>query len=108
MKKLSCMTITLIALAVITAPALIAGDTDLPEGQAKVDIAISGMSCGACCTKVESAVASLEGVVNVKADYKASVASVVYEPEKVNVETIVNTINTKTSFKAKAPDTKSS
>ena len=95
--------LTLLGLAVLflASPALVAGEEgELPEGQAEASISITGMTCGKCCTKVETAVAELDGVVKVKADYQENVATVVYETEKVDVATIVETINTKTSFKA--------
>ena len=69
---------------------------------------VTGMTCGSCCSKVETAVAKMDGVVKVKADYAKGVAMVIYEPEKVEVAKIVETINTKTSFKASAPKEKSS
>ena len=98
-----------LAVLVLSFSALVAGDKEeLPEGQAKAEISITGMTCGACCTKVETALASLDGVVKVKADYGANVARVVYETEKVDVDTIVETINTKTSFKAEAPEEETS
>jgi copper chaperone CopZ len=40
--------------------------------------------------------------VDVKADYEKGIATVTYEKDKVDVKQIVETINTKTSFKAKA------
>jgi copper chaperone/Cu+-exporting ATPase len=93
----------IIALLVLASPASFAGEKEaLPEGQAMASISISGMTCGGCCTKVESAVAELDGVVKVKADYENKVAMVVYETDKVDVDTIVETINTKTGFKAEA------
>jgi copper chaperone CopZ len=50
-------------------------------------------------------VAELDGVIKVKADYEKNVAMVVFEKDKVDVNTIVKTINEKTSFKAEAPKT---
>ena len=82
------------------------GKPALPEGQAQVQLAISGMTCGACCTKVETAAKELAGVVDVKADYQKGQATVTYETAKVNVDKIVSTINEKTSFKAKAEEKK--
>ena len=103
MKKLAIISL---AAAFLFVPTLFAGEEGkLPEGQAKAAISVSGMTCGSCCTKVESAVAELDGVVKVKADYEKGVATVVYEMDKVNVDKIVETINTKTSFKAKAEKT---
>ena len=91
-------------LALVVSPAIFASDDKLPEGQAKASISVSGMTCGACCKKIESAVAALDGVVNVTADYAKGTASVVYQKDKVDVKKIVETINTKTTFKAKAPE----
>ena len=105
MRKLAFLGLTLLFLA---SPAILAGEGELPEGQASAAISISGMTCGSCCMKVETAVAKLDGVVEVKADYEKNMATVVYETAKVDVAKIVNTINTETSFKAKADDEKSS
>jgi copper chaperone len=92
------------ALALLLAPALLAGDeaqkTKLPEGQAEVTIPVTGMTCGSCCNKIEGAVAALDGVVKVKADHAKGTTTVVYMKDKVTVDKIVETINTKTSFKA--------
>ena len=74
----------------------------LPEGQARAVVPVSGMTCGDCCVKVEAALAKIDGVVDVKADYEKGIATVTYEKDKVDVKQIVETINTKTSFKAKA------
>ena len=94
-----------LALLILASPAVLAGEkSELPEGHAKAAIEVTGMSCGSCCTKVETAVAELDGVVKVKADYEKGVAMVVYKMDEVDVGQIVETINTKTSFKAKAPE----
>ena len=76
-----------------------AGDA-LPEGQSSVMLEVTGMSCGGCCTKVETAVKGLDGVVSASADYEKGIATIVYVSETVTVETIVKTINDETSFKA--------
>jgi copper chaperone CopZ len=106
MRKIAFLGLVLLAL---TSTAAVAGDSEkLPEGQAMAAIEVSGMSCGACCTKVETAVANLEGVVKVKADYEKGMTKVIYETAKVDVDQIVKAINTETSFKAKASKEKSS
>jgi copper chaperone CopZ len=106
MRKIVFVGMVLLLLAPLAA---LAGDkAELPEGQARVAIPVKGMDCGKSCAKVETAVAKLDGVVGVKADYKKGVATVVYEKEKVDVKQIVEVINTKTSFKAKAPKTETS
>jgi copper chaperone CopZ len=98
-----------LALLMLASPAVVAGDQEkLPEGQAMAAIEVTGMSCGACCTKVETAVAKLDGVVKVKADYEKGLTKVIYETSKTDVDQIVKAINTETSFKAKAPEEKTS
>jgi copper chaperone CopZ len=85
--------------------ALSAGEeAGLPEGQSRAVIPVSGMICGDCCVKVETTVAMIDGVVGVKADYKKGVATVTYVKDRVDVKQIVETINTKTNFKARAPE----
>jgi copper chaperone CopZ len=105
MRKLAILGLALLFLAV---PATLAGEGELPEGQASAAISITGRTCGSCCKKVETAVAKLDGVVKVKADYEKNMATVVYETAKVDVVKIVDTINAETSFKAKANDETSS
>jgi len=106
MRKIAFLGLVLLALA---STAVVAGDEGkLPEGQAMAAIEVSGMTCGSCCTKVETAVAKLDGVVKVKADYEKGVTKVVYETDKVDVDQIVKAINTETSFKAKASKEKTS
>jgi copper chaperone CopZ len=95
----------LILVLLLASPAVFAGDEgELAEGQAMAALEVTGMTCGGCCTKVETAVAKLDGVVKVKADYKKGVATVIYEKDKVDVKKIVETINTETSFKAKTSE----
>jgi copper chaperone CopZ len=98
-----------LALMVLVSAAGFAGDKgEMAEGHTKASIKVTGMTCGGCCSKVETAVAKLDGVVKVKADYEKGVAMVVYEKDKIDLAQIVETINTKTSFKAKAPEEKAS
>lgn len=98
-----------LVLLVLASPAVVGGDQGkLPEGQAMAAIEVTGMTCGACCTKVETAVAKLDGVVKVKADYEKGMTKVVYETAKVDVDQIVKVINSETSFKAKAAKEKTS
>ena len=106
MKK--AILVCLVMLVAVSVAAVASPDKDkgLPQGQAQVQLAISGMTCGACSAKVETAAKALPGVVDAKADYEKGVATVTYETAKVNVDKIVATINEKTSFKAKAPESK--
>ncbi len=96
--------ITLVAFAVI-ASAAYAGTTPeetqeqaLLEGQARVVIPVTGMTCGACCVPVETAVNKLEGIVGAKADYEKGQATVTYEKDKVTVEKIVEAMYSSTEL----------
>ena len=79
----------------------------LPDGQNRVVIPVTGMTCGGCCVPVEAALQKLDGVVDAKADYEKGLATVTYEKEKVSVKKIVDAINS-TSFKASLPKKKDS
>jgi len=103
---LICLTMLLVASFVAVAGETSADKAALPEGQARVELAISGMTCGGCCTKVESAAKEVAGVVDAKADYQKGVATITYKTAEVDVDKIVSAINEKTSFKAKAPEKK--
>ena len=79
-------------------------EQELPAGQARVVIPVTGMTCGNCCVKVETAVGELDGIVAAEADYQEGKATVTYVEDKLTVEKIVETINDKTSFKASMPE----
>ena len=106
MKKIALLGLTALlfaALAVHAAPEGTETQEELGPGQARVVIAVEGMTCGGCCVKVETAVKDVDGIVAATADYEKGRATVTYEEEKVTVEKIVETINEKTSFKASMP-----
>ena len=96
--------VAVLALVAFAGTAVQAGDEK--EGQTDETLAIEGMTCGACCTKVETAVNELEGVVASKADYEAGSATITYIEGEITVDQIVATINEKTSFKASVPKPK--
>ena len=102
--RIASTVLAVLALVAFAGTAVQAGDDK--EGQTDVTLAITGMTCGACSTKVETAVNKLEGVVATKADYEAGSATITYVEGKVTVEQIVTTINEKTSFKASVPKPK--
>ncbi len=83
------------------------GTQELAEGQARVVIPVTGMTCGGCCVPVEKTVKTLDGVVSAKADYEKGLATVVYVEEEITVKQIVDAINT-TKFKASMPENKDS
>jgi copper chaperone len=47
---------------------------------AKVDIKVSGMTCGGCERSVQNALTSRKGVTSAKADRNAGIVSVEYDP----------------------------
>ena len=99
--------LVVVALAVVGAYAGTAenetAEQQLPDGQTRVVIPVTGMTCGGCCIPVEAVVKKLDGVVDAKADYEKGLATVTYENDKVSVKKIVEAINT-TSFKASLPE----
>ncbi len=95
--------ISILLLAVTAVSAGDAKQAEPAEGQAQVILAVEGMTCGGCCTKVETAMKGLDGVVAATADYQEGTATITFEKDKVTVEMIVKTINEETSFKASMP-----
>lgn len=66
-------------------------------------ITVEGMSCASCNAGVEIAVNKLDGIHRVKADYKNGTAFVEFDPNKVEVENIIETIN-HLGYTAKMPE----
>ncbi|MFT8889282.1 MAG: copper ion binding protein [Ethanoligenens sp.] len=54
----------------------------------KEDITVNGMSCKHCVKAVSEAVKDLDGVKKVKVDLEDKRATVEYDDQKVNLETI--------------------
>jgi len=53
---------------------------------------VEGMSCSHCENSVKKAVGALNGVGNVTVDLKAKKVTIDFDPEKVSIETIKETI----------------
>jgi copper chaperone len=53
---------------------------------------VEGMSCSHCENSVKKAVGALNGVDGVSVDLKAKKVTVEFDPEKVTIETIKDTI----------------
>lgn len=53
---------------------------------------VKGMSCGHCEHSVKTSVGSLTGVSDVKVELKTGKVTVEYDPGKVDLKTIENTI----------------
>jgi copper chaperone len=79
------------------APAL-APANGLPKGAVQVSIKVDGMRCGGCVTKIEQALAAIEGVVLAEVTF-AQGARIVYFPSKVKVEDLKRAID-QIGFKA--------
>lgn len=75
---------------------------ELPEGQTRTLIPVSGMTCAGCASAINTAVKKLDGVVDVVVDHEKGNTQVTYVKDKVTVGEIVKAIN-KTGFKATEP-----
>ncbi|MCS1407200.1 MAG: Copper-exporting P-type ATPase A [Verrucomicrobia subdivision 3 bacterium] len=62
------------------------------EGQ-QIELAVNGMACGACSSKVSKALTKLNGVLNGAACHQSKKAIVLFDPTKVKAEKIVAAIN---------------
>ena len=71
-------------------------------GEGKITIPVEGMSCFTCELSVQSALGRLQGVKSSKASAREGNVAVVYEPGKVTVREMVQTIN-KTGYRASFP-----
>ena len=54
---------------------------------------VEGMTCSGCERAIQKSVSSLEGVEAVDADLNTSTVSVEYDPDKVNIDQIRNTVS---------------
>lgn len=59
---------------------------------AQVSIATTGMHCRSCTMLIEMNVGELDGVASVQADAATGTTSVSYDPELIDVDTIVGAI----------------
>lgn len=67
------------------------------EGQ-QIQLAVNGMACSSCSTKVGKALTKLDGVLNGAACHESKKATVLFDPSKVKADQIVAAINA-TGFK---------
>jgi copper chaperone CopZ len=49
----------------------------------QVELAVTGMSCGACERRIETALSRLEGVVRSTADHRAARVRVAFDPNRL-------------------------
>lgn len=67
-----------------------------------VNIPVEGMTCFTCEVTVSTALKKTDGVINAKASAKEGIASVNYNPNKTDIEQLIEAIN-KTGYKANIP-----
>lgn len=58
----------------------------------KTNIAVEGMSCSHCVSGIKKAVGSLSGVKQVEVDLGSKKVVVEYDPEKIDLQIIKDTI----------------
>jgi copper chaperone CopZ len=64
------------------------------QSEAKVVIAVSGMTCDGCAAHIQSELVKMPGVRSAEVSYKKGQAVVAYDPSATNLDAIRNTINT--------------
>lgn len=55
-------------------------------------ITVTGMKCGGCENNIKDKLQAIDGVSSVTASFKDNQVTVEFDPEKVNLEVIQNTI----------------
>jgi copper chaperone CopZ len=87
-------------LALLLVGGAVAGEKKAPEGQVTSTFEVGGMTCGGCASKIRLGVKELAGVSDVKVSHDENIAMVSYDPEKVNPDQIIKSIE-KAGFQAK-------
>ena len=77
--NLKSLTVAL-TFAIISAPAF--------AGEQKVTLSVPGMTCASCPYIVQAAIAKVEGVTEVEADYSTLTATVVFDDEVTTLDDI--------------------
>lgn len=57
-----------------------------------ISLNVDGITCQHCVDSIKKSVGSLDGVTNVGVNLKTKRVSVAYDPDKINIETIKDTI----------------
>ena len=87
MKKTSFFAIIIIAMVILVGGNYDAGTVETAS------ISVEGMRCGACCTKVETALAGQNGVKTVSVNLETKFATVEYYPAKVAKSALVKAVS---------------
>lgn len=57
-----------------------------------VELTVTGMKCGGCEANVTDKLAVVNGVTAVKADFKANLVGIDYDPEQTTLDSLKQTI----------------
>lgn len=79
-----------------------ADDVDAAAGE-KVQLAVTGMHCGACASKITAALKGVDGVNAAAVDHETGTAKIAFDAEKTNVEALVAAVAKLGKFEATAP-----
>ncbi|MDA8168068.1 MAG: heavy metal translocating P-type ATPase [Nitrospiraceae bacterium] len=58
----------------------------------RIDIPVTGMSCAACAARIQNGLSKLDGVREASVNFAAERATVVYNPEKVSVDALMQAV----------------
>ena len=65
-----------------------------PAGNAKkTTLVLSGLHCTSCAVDIDLTLEDLPGITNSKTNYARSLATVYFEPDKINVQQIIEQIH---------------
>jgi copper chaperone CopZ len=76
----------------------------LPTDGTHVHLAITGMSCGSCATKVQAALTGVKGVKGATVDHATGIAEVAYDASATNVDALLRAVNDGGHFHATKKD----
>ncbi len=80
-------------------PTTAAVDVDAAEGT-KVDLTITGMHCGACSSKIITALTETAGVNAVTVDHETGRARIAYDASALTVDALIAAVATAGGFEA--------
>ena len=76
---------------------------DIPPGLTAVTIPVKGMTCFTCELHVQNVLTDMPGVETADASTANASAAVTFDPHLVTVADLVNTLNTRTGYRATLP-----
>ena len=78
--------------------------TDATADTAKVELAISGMTCGSCATTARIALERVDGVYDAEVSYDSASAVVLYDPEETSPEEFISYLEEMTGYEARVAE----